>query len=163
MAERSTRIVHNGFNLSITFNADAVRQVIFNQITTQPICNLALLGEKQVSIINQFKKYLDGEISALESVAFKEIGTEYQKKVWSYLRSTQVGQTYSYSEVAKAIDSHPRAVGQACRKNPLPLITPCHRIVSINGLGGFVGQIEGYTLTLKTRLLKNEQSFANNI
>jgi len=43
------------------------------------------------------------------------------------------GDTATYGEVAKRTDSGPRAVGQACRTNPFPIIVPCHRIISASG------------------------------
>lgn len=48
------------------------------------------------------------------------------------------GETASYGAVARAIASGPRAVGQACRRNPFPLVIPCHRIIgSGNALGHY--------------------------
>ena len=47
------------------------------------------------------------------------------------------GETASYGAVARAIDSGPRAVGQACRRNPFPLVVPCHRVVGSGGTLGF--------------------------
>ena len=46
------------------------------------------------------------------------------------------GETESYGVVSRRIDSSPRAIGQACARNPFPLIVPCHRIV---GAGGTIG------------------------
>ncbi|PTQ13417.1 cysteine methyltransferase [Sphingomonas oleivorans] len=47
------------------------------------------------------------------------------------------GQTMSYGAVARIAGSGPRAIGQACRRNPLPIIVPCHRIVASNGIGNY--------------------------
>lgn len=43
------------------------------------------------------------------------------------------GETLSYGALAHVLDSGPRAVGQACRRNPFPIIIPCHRVTSANG------------------------------
>jgi methylated-DNA-[protein]-cysteine S-methyltransferase len=43
------------------------------------------------------------------------------------------GTTMTYGALAKAIGSAPRAIGQACRRNPLPIIIPCHRVTSASG------------------------------
>ena len=43
------------------------------------------------------------------------------------------GETASYGALAKALDSGPRAVGQACRRNPFPIVIPCHRVTSASG------------------------------
>lgn len=40
------------------------------------------------------------------------------------------GESLTYGELAKRIGSAPRAVGQACRRNPFPIIIPCHRVTS---------------------------------
>ncbi|WP_416838972.1 methylated-DNA--[protein]-cysteine S-methyltransferase [Haloferax sp. DFSO52] len=47
------------------------------------------------------------------------------------------GETRTYGEIADAIDSHPVPVGQACGRNPVPLVVPCHRVVGSDSLGGF--------------------------
>ena len=49
------------------------------------------------------------------------------------------GKTRSYGELAAAIGSAPRAVGGACGKNPIPIVIPCHRVLSKAGLGGYSG------------------------
>lgn len=83
-------------------------------------------------------------------------GTEFQHKVWSKLEMIQAGQTWTYKDLAKVVDSSPRAVGGACRNNPVALIVPCHRIVSIQGAGGYAGHTDGSNLQVKTWLLKHE-------
>lgn len=49
-----------------------------------------------------------------------------------------------------------RAVGQAMKRNPLPMIIPCHRVVAAAGLGGFAGATEGALCRLKQGLLAHE-------
>ena len=66
--------------------------------------------------------------------------TAFQKLVWEWLRQVPPGETYSYSEAAKAIGSPKaaRAVARACATNPVALVIPCHRIVpKSGGLGGY--------------------------
>ena len=70
---------------------------------------------------------------------FQLIGSVYQKKCWDCISGIPKGSTCTYSALAKNI-GHPkaaRAVAQACAKNPLPLLVPCHRVVGIKGLGGY--------------------------
>jgi len=71
--------------------------------------------------------------------------TEFERKVWLTLfEKTKAGETLSYGELAKLIDNPKaaRAVGTALKKNPIPLIIPCHRVVRTDrsignyGLGG---------------------------
>ena len=53
---------------------------------------------------------------------------------------TTDGETRTYADLARALGSAPRAVGQACGDNPIPILIPCHRVVAANGaLGGYSG------------------------
>ena len=85
-------------------------------------------------------------------------GTEFQKSVWKEMQAIPCGARLTYGEVANELNSGPRAVGNACRKNPIPLIIPCHRIVGKNSLGGFAGQTEGQLTNIKQWLLNHESS-----
>ncbi|KAB1198908.1 MULTISPECIES: methylated-DNA--[protein]-cysteine S-methyltransferase [Haloferax] len=64
------------------------------------------------------------------------------------------GETRTYGEIADAVDSHPVPVGQACGRNPVPLVVPCHRVVGADSLGGFsaAGGVD-----LKRALLAHER------
>lgn len=87
----------------------------------------------------------------------KPVGTEHQKKVWASIQDIPAGTTKTYGEVAKKIKSGPRAVGTACGANPYPLIAPCHRVVSAQGIGGFMKENSpGLYRQIKLWLLKHE-------
>jgi O-6-methylguanine DNA methyltransferase len=79
------------------------------------------------------------------AVEFKDIplppGTEFQRQVWRATRGIPAGRVRTYGDLAAEIDrpAAARAVGQAMRRNPQPIITPCHRVVGSCGLGGFGG------------------------
>jgi len=83
-------------------------------------------------------------------------GTDYRNKVWSELCRIPFGETLTYSALAGKIGSAARAVGNACRDNPFPLLIPCHRVVSVSGLGGYSGQTEGDSMAIKIKLLALE-------
>ena len=85
-------------------------------------------------------------------------GSEFQQQVWRAMRRIPPGQAQSYGELARKIKSAPRAVGGACRANPIPIIVPCHRVVSASGLGGFMGATRGRALKIKRWLLEHERS-----
>ena len=81
---------------------------------------------------------------------------------WAVLKASMtipLGQTRSYQWIAKEI-GHPkavRAVGSALRKNPYPLIIPCHRVIKSDGkLGAYAGKMDGK----KKRLLQIEKSIS---
>ncbi len=84
-------------------------------------------------------------------------GTAHQGKVWQAMCAIPRGQTRQYGELAKELSSSARAVGQACGANPIPIVIPCHRVVSKTGLGGFANHSEGLTLDIKRWLLNHEQ------
>ncbi len=87
-------------------------------------------------------------------------GTDYQKSVWQCISEIKWGETLTYGDIAEQLDSSARAVGNACRANPVPIIVPCHRVVSKSGLGGFAGQREGNNINVKTWLLEHERSLS---
>jgi AraC family transcriptional regulator of adaptative response/methylated-DNA-[protein]-cysteine methyltransferase len=67
-------------------------------------------------------------------------GTAFQLRVWKALQAIPCGQTVSYRDVARSIHAPRavRAVAQACAKNPLAVLVPCHRVVRSDGaLGGY--------------------------
>lgn len=90
-------------------------------------------------------------------LAVKLTGTAHQRKVWQAIRDIPVGRTRQYGELAALLDSSARAVGGACGKNPVPIIIPCHRVLSKSGLGGFNQQSNGSMLDIKRWLLAHEQ------
>jgi methylated-DNA-[protein]-cysteine S-methyltransferase len=84
-------------------------------------------------------------------------GTEHQLKVWQAMRDIPKGSVQTYGELAQFIHSSPRAIGQACGNNPIPIVIPCHRVVSKNGLGGFMHRVDNSALDIKRWLLAHEQ------
>jgi len=83
-------------------------------------------------------------------------GTPYQQKVWQALLNIPVGQSQTYGALARQLDSAPRAIGQACGANPIPVIIPCHRVLGKTGLGGFMNHGDGGPLQIKRWLLEHE-------
>lgn len=89
-----------------------------------------------------------------------EIGTPFQRKVWEALTSIPFSEKRTYLQIAEGIGKprSARAIGQACGRNPIPLIIPCHRVVaSGGGLGGYSGglQIKQFLLEVEQRHLKH--------
>ena len=84
------------------------------------------------------------------------LGTPYQQKVWQALLKIPAGQSETYGALAKQLGSAPRAIGQACGANPIPVIIPCHRVLAKAGLGGFMNHGEGGPLQIKRWLLGHE-------
>ena len=89
----------------------------------------------------QLGEYFAGERRGFD-LPLAPRGTEFQRKVWLALRGIPFGQTWSYAQLAKSIDTMQamRAVGAANGRNPIPIIVPCHRVIGANGtLTGFGG------------------------
>jgi len=83
-------------------------------------------------------------------------GTPLQKGVWQAMCAIPRGRTRTYGELARELGTEPRAVGQACGDNRLPIVIPCHRVVASDGLGGFGHATGGYLLEAKRWLLMHE-------
>lgn len=83
-------------------------------------------------------------------------GTFFQQRVWAQIRAIASGKTCNYGDIAAALGSAPRAVGQACGANPFPLATPCHRVCARNGSGGFAHARDGWLMETKHWLLAHE-------
>ncbi|HHC71368.1 MAG TPA: methylated-DNA--[protein]-cysteine S-methyltransferase [Thiotrichales bacterium] len=83
-------------------------------------------------------------------------GSPFQRRVWSALREIPPGRVLTYGELARDLGSSPRAVGGACRTNPLPIVVPCHRVVSASGIGGYAGAVAGPRVAFKQWLLERE-------
>lgn len=85
--------------------------------------------------------------------------TPFEHRVWDALLTIPPGETRTYGALAAALGTSARAVGGACRRNPLPLVIPCHRVVAADGLGGFSGVWgAGPELRVKQSLLDLERS-----
>ncbi len=83
-------------------------------------------------------------------------GTAFQLRVWAALCDIPAGKTLTYGELAKKLKTSARAVGQACKKNPIPIIVPCHRVVGAKHQGGYIGKTEGHPANIKAWLLAHE-------
>ncbi len=132
-------------------------------LTTLAFGNQKLCGTRRATTLtnkaaNQIQEYLAGKRQQFDLPLAPE-GTDFQKRVWNALRDIPYGQTRSYSDVAATLGSPRsyRAVGGASNKNPLPIIIPCHRVISANGsLAGYVGgpKIKDFLLHLEQRDLE---------
>lgn len=103
--------------------------------------------------LRQLHQYFGGERQEFH-LPLAAKGTPFQERVWRELCKIPFGKTASYGEIAERIGNPKacRAVGMANKKNPIPIIIPCHRIIGKNGsLTGFGGG-----LSVKKQLLDLE-------
>ena len=143
-----------------TFVEDKISQMQF--VWYEPQIKKISPTEKEQQTLNLIKRYLNTP-TGLNTIEFDEYGTPFQKQVWQQLREIPEGETKSYGEIAQSIGSGARAVANACRKNPLVIITPCHRVVSANGLGGYMGSVDGKNIEIKRWLLKHEGNHSYHV
>ena len=106
----------------------------------------------------QIEEWLQGERLRFE-LPLAPFGTPFQRAVRATMLSIPYGQTYHYGGIAQHIGSPraARAVGLACRNNPLPLIIPCHRVLAADGrLVGYNGglDIKRHLLALESHVIR---------
>src|SRR3954452_5691613 len=100
----------------------------------------------------QLDEYFAGERTTFE-IPLSEHGTAFERAVWARLREIPHGETVTYGELARELASVPRAVGRANGRNPISIITPCHRVIGADGsLTGYAGGLDA-----KRTLLDHEQ------
>lgn len=108
-------------------------------------------------VISQINEYLDGKRKEFSIYDLcKAEGTDFQQRVWQELLNIPYGQTKTYKDIAKNIGNEKavRAVATAIGKNPLMIITPCHRVI------GSDGKMHGYAygIDVKKKLLDLEDN-----
>jgi AraC family transcriptional regulator, regulatory protein of adaptative response / methylated-DNA-[protein]-cysteine methyltransferase len=110
-------------------------------------------GLKQA--VDEITKYLSGKNKRF-ALHLDLLATAFQMQVWDFLRKIPYGETRSYSEVAESLGDKKkvRAVAQACAKNRVAVMIPCHRVVATNGgLSGYRWGVER-----KKKLLAKERA-----
>ncbi len=107
------------------------------------------------SAVEQLRAYFAGELRDFD-LPLAPAGGEFQQSVHKALLAIPFGQTRTYGEIAKDLNSYGQPVGAACGANPIAIIIPCHRVLSAQGLGGFSarGGVE-----TKIALLKHEDAY----
>lgn len=112
--------------------------------------------ELATRVVAQLRAYISDPLAFNFDLPVKTEGTAFQQKVWRALEKIPAGKVLTYGELAKQLNTGARAVGNACRHNPVPLLVPCHRIVSGRGVGGFAGDRHAGWTRIKRWLLTNE-------
>jgi methylated-DNA-[protein]-cysteine S-methyltransferase len=72
-------------------------------------------------------------------LALKPLPTPRGNALRAGIASVPYGKSMTYGGLARQLDSGPRAIGQACRRNPFPIIIPCHRVMSSAGSEHYSG------------------------
>ncbi len=82
------------------------------------------------------ERYFAGRVEEFD-LPLAPAGTAYERRVWAALRAIPYGMTRTYGEIAAVAGGSARAVGRAAGRNPIPILIPCHRVLAVDGMGGF--------------------------
>ena len=140
-----------------TYSQTGLSRLEFPEKVAPPKKNPALIGLAKrwyATTTKALKTMLLGQAPTDLPPLDLSSGTEFQIRVWRQLLQIPLGQARSYIELAGRLGKPgaSRAVGSACGANPIPVIVPCHRVLTALGrIGGFSGG-PGW----KQRLLKIE-------
>lgn len=131
-----------------------VRELVYLPPTYGEKTPDSALAEKVATQLARY--FVEGDFEF--DLPLKPSGTAYQTKVWQAISAIPRGSVLTYGQLARQLQSAPRAVGQACGANWFPLIIPCHRVTATGGLGGFSHQrdAQGFHLGVKRWLLAHE-------
>lgn len=141
--------------LGVRTEGEAVTQIRFLPPGTNAVLPRNPLAERTCA---QLSAWLDNPAAGFD-LPLEPAGTTFQRRVWRAIAAIPRGKTLTYGEIARRLKSAPRAVGQACGRNPYPVVVPCHRVVAADGgLGGFAGAGGGYLLDTKRWLLAHERN-----
>ncbi|MHA1792432.1 MAG: methylated-DNA--[protein]-cysteine S-methyltransferase [Promethearchaeota archaeon] len=123
-----------------------------------------LAAFKNIYLYNAIFHYLESGIMPEISINMKELiheqfKTNFQRKIMETLLEISAGEKITYGELAfrAGYPGSARAVGNVMKKNPLPLLIPCHRVVSSRGIGGYCGGKDDKFIEIKRFLLEKEK------
>lgn len=129
-----------------------------HKVTLEPSSSFRLYFEgncpNEGAVIEWFEAFLSGKHLPFP-LELSECSGSFSTRVLEALGKVPFGGMKTYGEIAAQLDNPKgaRAVGNACNRNPFPLIIPCHRIVMSNGkMGGFA-----YGCSMKEDLLEFER------
>ncbi len=126
---------------------------VLEQVQLAGYCQTSRDDRFYEDLARKCSAYFEGRRVEFDERLDLRCATPFRRRVWETARAIPFGRTCSYSELAeKAGIRSARAVGQALRVNPFPLVVPCHRVIGKDGkLVGFAGG-----LAMKEKLLALE-------
>jgi len=144
--------------VAVATRASHVAEIRYLPPTAQPVAPQDALAERAARQLERYREDPDAKFDLPLLIE----GTEFQRRIWAALCEIPRGRTLTYGELARKLGGDafdgPRAVGQACGDNRLPIVIPCHRVVAAGGIGGFAHATGGYLLEAKRWLLMHESS-----
>jgi len=104
---------------------------------------------------NQLSAYFSGDLKTFD-LPLNPRGDTFQQSVCQAMLDIPYGETTTYGAIAEKLDTYGQPIGQACGANSIPIIIPCHRVLAVDGIGGYSG--DG-GVERKIELLKLEGGF----
>jgi methylated-DNA-[protein]-cysteine S-methyltransferase len=151
-AVMATSLPGGGARLGVRVEADGLRAI---DVLPGPPPERVPTDDLAAEVVRQLEAYFADPRHSFD-LPLSLHGTAYQCRVWQGLREIAPGERSTYGELAIRVGGSPRAVGNACRQNPLPVVIPCHRVVARTGLGGYMGEQDGTAMAIKRWLLAHE-------
>ncbi|MGB9710488.1 MAG: methylated-DNA--[protein]-cysteine S-methyltransferase [Thermodesulfovibrio sp.] len=135
--------------LEILFdNSLAVTKISLTNLEKTCIPGIAL------NFVEQLNAYFVGKLSEFNYPVNIQNVSEFDRAVLDLTLKIPYAHTVTYNWIANKLNTSPRAVGQALKRNPLPIVIPCHRVIKSDGTTG------GYSLGIEAKqwLIKHEKS-----
>lgn len=139
---------------AVTFG-DNDDEMVANLVKEYPQAEIEKDDAELKNTVAEILKYLSGKNRRLV-LPLDLQATAFQIRVWDFLRQIPYGETMSYSEIAEKLGDRKktRAVAQACARNRVAVVIPCHRVVAGSGeLSGYRWGVER-----KKKLLEKEKA-----
>ena len=139
--------------LELEAESNFISRIKFKEGNSLQLCKESKQNSESPILVKaskQINEYFNGTRKVFE-IPFKLNVSPFYVKVLLEVKKIKYGDVASYGKIAKMVGSNKavRAVGTANAKNPLPIIIPCHRIISSNGhLGGYSGGLNKKSLLL---------------
>ena len=121
-------------DITLFENADAIVALEGGWARSQQGAPTPLLTEA----IRQVDAYFTGALTFFD-LPLAPPGSSFQQHICQRIQEIPYGETRTYKDIATQLDTSPRPVGDACSRNPIPIIIPCHRVRGTATLGGYSG------------------------
>jgi len=108
--------------------------ILLVNFSNNPVENV-ICSETSVKLRDDLTQYFSGK--PVDFTCYEVMIGGFTARVLKEVRGVGYGEVTTYGELAKKLKTSPRAVGQALKRNPAPVVIPCHRVVSKNSLGGY--------------------------
>ena len=129
--------IKDGKIIKVEFSGNPVKEVI--------------LSETAENLKKDLERYFSGRKVNFSNYDVHLSVSPFVRSVLDVVRTIPYGKIVTYGQIAKILNTSPRAVGVALKLNPVPILIPCHRVLSKNGFGGYSAGV-----WIKKELLKLE-------